>query len=104
MAAYCEAILSGITCHVGNIGHHVVIMRLHVGKKEVDVGKNSPDVGNMKNSSENTSYPESHPTEMAASPTGSTIQDFPITLNMKKTFEYPRTLALIGFFCGKGTV
>jgi hypothetical protein len=79
-------------------------MSLHIGKKEVDVGKNSPDVGNMKNSSKTRSYSESHPTEKAASLTGSTIQDFPITLNMKKTFEYPRTLALIGFFCGRGSV
>jgi len=34
-----------------------------------------------------TPYPERHPTENAACLIGSTIQDFPITLNLKKTFE-----------------
>ena len=54
--------------------------------------------------SETLSFPESHPSEIAAWPIGSTIQDFPITLNLKKIFEYPRTLALIGFVCGRVTV
>jgi hypothetical protein len=36
------------------------------------------------------SYPERNPTENAASPTGSTIRDFQITLNLMKTFEYFR--------------
>ncbi|MDX1807686.1 MAG: hypothetical protein R3267_11735, partial [Paenisporosarcina sp.] len=35
----------------------------------------------------------------AARLTGSTIQGFSITLNQKKTFRCPRTLALVGFFC-----
>ena len=38
-----KAILWEITCHVGNIGHHVVIMRLHVW--------------NMRFTSENTTLP-----------------------------------------------